>query len=331
MDVEKQIKASFDRPKRVTSRDVAREAGVSQSTVSFVLNNDPRHSIPEETRLRVINAARKLEYHPYAPARTLRMGKSKIVLVVWPEAAVEEGVSQLIDELTGAVAPLGFSLVWQIGISTEHEQLAANLAPAVVVGLVNETNTALSASLHRYQVPVVTLAGGGLLLTGPRLQVEYLIQQGSRSIVYAATDKPQLQDMCRARLEIVRQACREHGVPEPQVVTIPQSREKARQAIADLLKAQPAPFALCAYNDDVAFAALAALSDLHIAVPDSVRVIGHDNTRIAELCIPPLTTVSIASSDLIRQLIASVVSILQGGPVLEIETPQSKVIVRSSA
>jgi DNA-binding LacI/PurR family transcriptional regulator len=311
--------------------DVAREAGVSHATVSYVLNNDARQSISEETKVKVMNAVRKLDYHPYAPARTLRMGKSKMVLVVWPYAVVEEGVSQLVDEVTAAVTPLGFSVVWQIGSTAEHEGLAANLVPAVVIRLVNETDSASNASLQHYKVPVITLTGGNLIITGPRLQVEYLIQQGSYSIVYAATDKPQLQSMCCARLNIVRQVCHEYGVPDPGVVTIPQSRDKARQAITDLLAVQPTPFALCAYNDDVAFAALAALSDLHIDVPDSVRVIGHDNTRIAELCIPPLTTVGITSSVLVRQLIASVVSVLQGGPALELENPISKVIVRASA
>lgn len=68
---------------RVRSVDVAREAGVSQATVSYVLNNDPRQSIPEETRARVLEVARKLGYQPYAPARMLRSGKSKLVLMVW--------------------------------------------------------------------------------------------------------------------------------------------------------------------------------------------------------------------------------------------------------
>ena len=51
---------------RVTSVDVAREAGVSQSTVSFVLNNTPGQTIPEETRRRVLEAAKKLDYRPRA-------------------------------------------------------------------------------------------------------------------------------------------------------------------------------------------------------------------------------------------------------------------------
>jgi DNA-binding LacI/PurR family transcriptional regulator len=63
--------------KRLTSADVARASGVSRGTVSYVLNNDPRQSIPTETRERVLKAARTLGYQPFAPARSLRAGYSR--------------------------------------------------------------------------------------------------------------------------------------------------------------------------------------------------------------------------------------------------------------
>ena len=320
-----------ERQRRITSVDVAREAGVSQSTVSFVLNNDPRQSIPEETRAKVIEAARKLDYQPYAPARLLRTGQSKIVLVVWPAAVIETGIAQVLEELAVAVSKLGFSLVWQVGFSPEHEQLAGNLAPAVVVWLGDKSNPAALASLQRFKAPIVTITGLSWFKSGPRLQVEYLLKQGPRPIVYAATEKPQLQSMCQSRLDIVRQTCLEFGLPEPRVATIAQAREKARTAMADLLAVQSPPFAICAFNDDTAFAALAALYDLQIAVPKAVSVIGHDNTRIAELSNPPITTIGNETSALLEQLIASVISVCQGGPVLEVVTPEAKVIVRGSA
>ncbi|GHO65377.1 LacI family transcriptional regulator [Ktedonobacter sp. SOSP1-52] len=316
---------------RTKSVDVAREAGVSQATVSYVLNNDPRQRIPEATRVRVMEAARKLGYQPYAPARSLRSGKSKIVLVVWPMVVVEAAISQMIEELAAAVAKVGFSLVWQVGFSSEQEHLSANLAPAVVVGMVDENDAAAVASLQRFHAPIITLGNRDWINAGTRAQVAYLLKLGPRPIVYAATEKPQLQHLSRTRQEAVQQMCREHGLPEPCIVTISQTREKACQALADLLAVQSPPFAVCAYNDDVAFATLAALSDLNIAVPEAVSVIGHDNTMIAELSIPPLTTIGLENPNLTEHLIASVVSVCQGGPVLETGTLQAKVVVRASA
>ena len=60
--------------KRITSTDVARAAGVSQTTVSFVLNDKPGHSIPEATRLRILEVARQLDYRPHGSARALAAG-----------------------------------------------------------------------------------------------------------------------------------------------------------------------------------------------------------------------------------------------------------------
>jgi DNA-binding LacI/PurR family transcriptional regulator len=317
-------------PRRVKVADVAREAGVSQATVSYVLNHDPRQTISDETRARVIEAARKLDYQPYAPARLLRLGKSNIVLVVWRESVVEAGVSRIIEQLASALSKIGFSLLWQFGFSSEHEHLSENLAPAVVVALVDE-NDAAFASLQRFHAPIVTLNDRNALTAGTRAQVEYLLEQGRRPIVYAATEKPQLQHFCRARQYVVQQVCREHGLPEPRVVTVSQTREKARQTLSDLLAVQAPPLAVCAYNDEVAVAALAALSDLNIAVPEAVGVIGHDNTMMAELSIPPLTTIGLEHPDLADRLIASVLSVCQGGPVLEIGPLRPKVIVRASA
>jgi DNA-binding LacI/PurR family transcriptional regulator len=100
--------------------------------------------------------------------------------------------------------------------------------------------------------------------------------------------------------------------------------------MADLLAVQPMPFALCAFNDDVATVALAALSDLSITVPKDVSIIGHDNTPLSEFTVPPLTTIGVTSLDLSERLIAGVISILQGGPVLETISLSAEVIVRAS-
>jgi DNA-binding LacI/PurR family transcriptional regulator len=85
------------------------------------------------------------------------------------------------------------------------------------------------------------------------------------------------------------------------------------------------------YNDDIAFAVLAALSDLKLAVPADVAVIGYDTTMIADLSIPPLTTIGLEGTDLADRLVESVLSVCRGGPVLEVGTLQAKLVVRESA
>jgi DNA-binding LacI/PurR family transcriptional regulator len=316
---------------RITIMDVAREARVSVATVSYVLNQDPRQKIPEETRIRVKEAALRLGYQPSLLARSLRRGKSNIVLVVWSESVVEESIADLIERLASALEKIGFSLLWQFSFSSTQHQLVAGLAPVAIVGLIDETDMAALANLQRFRAPIITLANRDWIRLGPRVQVEYLVGRGWRSIVYAAPEKPQLQSLARDREEAVREACRQHALPEPRVITISQKREQARQQLAELLAVQSPPFAICAFNDSVALACLAALSDLDVPVPDVVGVIGHDNTRVAELSIPALTTIGLDNLDLAEQLIASVLSVCQGGPALRIGPLRLKVIMRSSA
>jgi len=73
------------RGRRPTSADVAREAGLSRATVGYVLNEVPHQSIPEPTRQRVFAAAAKLGYTPSAAARSLRSGRSNLVLCLLPD------------------------------------------------------------------------------------------------------------------------------------------------------------------------------------------------------------------------------------------------------
>ena len=74
-------------PRRPTSADVATEAGVSRTTVSFVLNGRTDVKIPTDTRTRVLEAAERLGYHPHAPARQLAGGRSHILALVLRQTA----------------------------------------------------------------------------------------------------------------------------------------------------------------------------------------------------------------------------------------------------
>ncbi|MGO3886063.1 MAG: LacI family DNA-binding transcriptional regulator, partial [Mycetocola sp.] len=96
---------------RVTATQVAQAARVSQATVSYVLNNKPNTRIPEETRQRVLDAARSLNYTPSAAARTLRLGRSNIVLVVLPDWPLGYAISGFVDGLTDQLERYGLQLV----------------------------------------------------------------------------------------------------------------------------------------------------------------------------------------------------------------------------
>src|SRR5689334_1883909 len=97
--------------RRVTSADVAREAGVSRATVSYVLNDVPHQKIAPATRQRILDAAARLGYAPSAAARALRSGRSDIVLCLLPDWPIGPTVGDLLQKLSSSLAAEGLTLL----------------------------------------------------------------------------------------------------------------------------------------------------------------------------------------------------------------------------
>src|SRR5215218_6605116 len=122
--------------RRTTATDVAREAGVSQATVSYVLNDTPGQTISEETRQRVRAAMDRLGYTPHAAARALRRGHSDAVLFVLPDWPLGAALAALIEGLTDGLEPHGLSvLTRRTSAARPLAGLWRSLAPAAVVSL----------------------------------------------------------------------------------------------------------------------------------------------------------------------------------------------------
>ncbi len=103
--------------KRATAREVAEAAGVSRTTVSFVLNNLPGMRISEETRQRVLEAATQLNYHPDATARRMVSGQTNVIGFVLrqdPEQAfADHFLPQVLSGLGQAAAAQGYHILFQ--------------------------------------------------------------------------------------------------------------------------------------------------------------------------------------------------------------------------
>lgn len=103
--------------KRVTTKDIAKLAGVSRTTVSFVLNNVPGVKITDETRQRILEIARQLDYHPDATARRMVSGKTRIIGFVvrqnMDQASVDHFLPQVLNGLSQSSAALGYHVLFE--------------------------------------------------------------------------------------------------------------------------------------------------------------------------------------------------------------------------
>src|SRR4051794_15212884 len=203
--------------RRVTSADVAREAGLSRATVSYVLNDTPHQRIPASTRRRVLDAAARLGYTPSAAARALRTGRSDVVLFLLPDWPIGTTIGQFLEHLSAALADAGLTLVAhpRTGSARPVVDVCGAVAPAAVLTWENltdaETAAMRSAGIHVTVKLTGRSAGraGELIVpmqrTG-RLQVEHLASTGHRRLGYAFPDDPRLLSFAEPRLDGVRTA-----------------------------------------------------------------------------------------------------------------------------
>lgn len=280
--------------RRVTAVDIAREVGVSRTTVGFVLNSTPGQTISEETRRKVLEAARRLGYRPHLAAKALASGRSRIVLLVLPDWPMEFSMRQHVEQASAVLDRAGYSLVTMTP-STEGaaRPLWETLQPDVVMGLLPfsaEQYAAISASGAAAIIPPPDESGalGSLNYNdGPRLQVEHLLERGHRRLAFASPPDPRVAELARARKEAAAEAVREHGVRELEEATVDLGNAKERVAAWS----RQGVTGVIAYNDDIAALVVGAALRLGLDVPRDLAVVGHDDSPIAKVFVPSLSTV----------------------------------------
>ncbi|GAA4557274.1 LacI family DNA-binding transcriptional regulator [Planotetraspora kaengkrachanensis] len=300
--------------KRVTSADVAQAAGVSRTTVSFVLNDKPGYSIPEETRRRILEAAERLDYRPRASARSLAAGRSDIVLLAVPDLPIGAGISRFIEELAGALAGHGLTMVTHLAGARGRPlpDVCAAVDASVVIGFDSFDEDTVQA-LYRAGADVVLPArAGASLALQPigRLQADHLIGRGHRRLGYAMPEHPDLRSMAEARLDGVVEACLDAGLERPVVLSTSLEIARAAQAVAGWTERSVT--GVCAFNDETAIAVLAGMREHGLAAPGDLAVVGVDDIPTARLAAPPITTVCFDLPEVARHRAEEIVAVLSG-------------------
>jgi DNA-binding LacI/PurR family transcriptional regulator len=302
-------------PKRPTSADVATEAGVSRTTVSFVLNGRTDVKIPAETRERVLDAAERLDYHPHAPARQLAGGRSHILALVLrqtPEQIAADAVlAETLRGLASAARAKGFRVMVE-PLSPEGPDssyaglLRAQHADGLVISgpriddpqllaLVRDGfPLVLQGSLPDLDVTSVDVDN----VAGARGAVEHLIGLGHRRIA-CITNAPLVYTAAQARLTGYRLALEAAGLPVDAglIATGDFDAPSGHAAMHDLL-GRASFEAVFVASDVVALGAIGALREAGRKVPDDVSVVGFDDIPLAAYFDPPLTTVRLPASEL---------------------------------
>ncbi|MEU5217130.1 LacI family DNA-binding transcriptional regulator [Streptomyces sp. NPDC020807] len=285
-----------------TSADVARLAGVSRATVSYVLNNTAAVRISEPTRRKVREAAEELGYVPHAAARSLRAGHTRMVLL--PSAHVPIGplYGRFLSDLQRELRRLDYTVVQygSEGLSGDEAARAwAELRPVTVVAVGDIALTAQGVELLKRSGAraVITLGtrevAGAHALGLDQAQVgrvagAHLVERGRRRIGVVVPEEPGLEMFSGPRLEGVRRAVDGTGAT---VVPLPLRYE---EDAADALAARWPELgldAVFAYNDEYAMLLMRALQDAGVSVPEDTALVGADDLLLGRLLRPRLSTV----------------------------------------
>ena len=287
--------------------DIARLAGVAVSTVSRALAGSPL--VNQETRDRVTELARSLNYSVNVRAQSLRLKQNNTVSVILPyDASTAQHFSDpffltLIGSLGDAITERGFEMLLS-RIDAEHLDLAAQpylsgrAMGVVLVGQWHHHDQLDELAVRR--VPLVVW--GALLpqqlyctvgsdnVQGGRIATEHLFAQGARRIGFLGdTTLPEVAQR-HAGYVSTHEA---RGVPVDGNLTrpVPFGDRSIDADVKSLLRHQPRLDGIFAGSDLLAIAAIGELHRHGKRVPDDVAVVGYDDIALARYCQPPLTTV----------------------------------------
>jgi LacI family transcriptional regulator len=339
--------------KRPTQVDVARVAGVSTATVSYVVNGlaDGRVPISEETRQRVLRAVEELGYEPDARAQALRSGDTKTIGVIIPDIRNPhfwehaEGIEQearasgyhlllsstalnpeygedtfkdLSRRRIDGLVLMGFSIVQSGEVKDTLTQLLKRQLPIVEISDRYNVDYSVDRVVSDYRI--VTMEAMSHLLS---------LQHRRIGLIYGVA----LPDLAEDRLQPYQESLQAAGLPVDQelIVKCGPTIEDGYRAAMRLLRLPARPTAVIAINDLLAIGVLRAAEDLGLSVPKDLSLASYDDIPMANYLRPRLTTASKDAIKLGREAVKLLVARLHNpdGPRQEI-TVSPHLIIRES-
>jgi DNA-binding LacI/PurR family transcriptional regulator len=301
--------------RRPTSADVAEEAGVSRTTVSFVLNRRTDVKIPDETRRRVLDAAERLGYHPHGPARQLAGGRSHVLAIVLRQTAEQVASDAVLAETLRGLATAARTKAFRVMVeplalhdqsATYEDLVRGQHADGLIISGPRIDDPQLAALVRDHFPIVLQGALPGLEVAsvdidnaaGARGAVEHLIALGHRRIA-CITNAPLVYTAAQERYDGYAQALAAAGIERDQelVETGDFDAPSGHAAMRRLVDRTDFTAAFVA-SDVVALGAIAGLREAGRVVPDDVSVVGFDDIPLAAYFDPPLTTVRLPAFEL---------------------------------
>jgi len=323
---------------RITLKDVAKEAGVSPTIVSRVLNN--YGSFSEETKSKVLKAVKKLNYKPDTIAQSLRTKHTKAIGVIISDV-VTFFFTNLVRGIEDVASQSNYSVILcnsDEDLIKEREYLSA-LYERGVDGLIispSPGNDSYLKKLARGGIPLVLVDRRIRGLKVPTVTVDneagayeavsYLINLGHKRIGIITGLKGVTTS--EERLAGYKKALKENHLPEdPELIKSGEyRREKAKEVTEEFLKMKNPPTALFVSNEPMTNGALLALRENKVKIPEEMSIIGFDDPVWAPITNPSLTCVSQPSYSIGTLACQSLLKEIKG--TIRSKTPPEDIVLK---
>lgn len=292
---------------RTTLKDIARELGITITSVSKALKDYP--DIGKETKIAVRKMAKKMNYQPDSRALALKKNKSYTIGMIIPEI-VHFFFSNVISAVMNYAESKGYRVLITLSnneLSQEKKQvqlLFNTKVDGVLVSLANGSKNANHFNiLKEYDIPMVMFDKVNDLFECSKVSIddqqsaylatEHLIKKGCKKIAHIRGPKHPLNS--KARFEGYKAALHDHGlefepslVKECELVTLNEGYELALALLNDT---ENKPDGIFTVTDQVGVGAIRAAQSLGIAIPTELKIVGFSDSQIAQIISPSLTTI----------------------------------------
>ncbi|MET3729153.1 LacI family transcriptional regulator [Fictibacillus halophilus] len=309
-----------------TIKDVAKHANVSIATVSRIVNGLPGYS--EETKKKVQRSIEALGYQPNAIARGLINKRTQTIGVLFPDVSGMLS-SEVLEGVENAAHDGGFSVIVCNTTSSgkrtvKYLRLLQEKRVDGIIFASEDVKEEYYKIFQEMKVPVVLVSTASPKYDLPFVRVndfdgafqatEYLIRKGHKEIgMIGGSDEDPIAGV--PRMQGFQKALESNGLSftENHITKNEGYRfQNGKESLPSLLKKLPGMTALFAASDEMAIGAMSAAHQLGIKVPEELSIIGYDNLKIAEMCYPPLTTVSQPLKDMGQTSGEMLVSLIKG-------------------
>lgn len=330
--------------KNVTRKDVANYAGVSETIVSYVINNN-RYVAKEKKEL-VLKAIKELNYHPNNIARALKGKKTNHILFIADQIS-NEHFGKIIEGMDRHAYEKGYLISLSSNRNTEEfiSQVISRQVDGIVVSSISFQEEYINRLLDA-NIPVVVLMNKDYnsldkragkiytgLLDGAKQCVKHLISKGRKNIVYIdrVSEHGNFSTISDLRYKGFCEQMKESGleINNNSIFTGYKNEEELFFAIQKRIKSDNNIDGIVGRNDNLACTAISAISQLKLNIPKDVSIIGFDNSRISKFIVPQLTTIEI-DREKIGSSIIEMIDCMISGKIPDDIYLSTKLIERSS-